>query len=284
MATNEFTRQQEPKQVEDSFSEENKSQNSLKQHNEEIKTMAVNQTRIENPTHSKAEVVQRIIFARYLNNKFSNKEDWKRVLWTANFCAQGIKLWACMSYQGAGKIRQVDLELSPNDFPPPNYKTEYYLKVLRSEATEVLKAHNIPKSHCILQTDPNCTDDEVFAWIHAKKTPVGGCIFGWPDNSMDLHPMTGMIALFKKNLPDLKDMSKARQAHAITSVWDTMPKREAKKSIDKMPYRLNAVLKSNGQAISQPYSTYCLEPDELLQYKNEFVNNKGFKVLYSGFP
>ncbi|KAG2204376.1 hypothetical protein INT46_001543 [Mucor plumbeus] len=270
-------------EVEDNSNKENKSQNSLKQHNQEVKTMAVNLARIQNPTHSKTEAVQRIIFARYLNSKFSNKEDWKRVVWIANFRIHDIKLWACMTYQGVGKIRQVDLESSRNDFPPPNHKTKDYLKILRSDIIKVLKEYNIPKGHCILQTDPNCTDDEAFAWIHAKRNPVGGCIFGWPGNSMDLHPMTEIIELFKKNLPDLKDMNKGDQSHAITSVWDAIPKKEAKKSIDKMPYRLNAVLENNGQAIYQLYHTYCLEPDEFIQYKKENDNHTRIRVISLGF-
>ncbi|GAN01620.1 hypothetical protein MAM1_0010d01054 [Mucor ambiguus] len=220
-------------------------------------------------THTKFEALQRTIFANYLAKRFSKKADWKKVVWATSFRVKSTKLWACMYYNGVGGIRELDFEWSSGDFNPPNYKTVAYAKVLNSEINRVFTQYKQNKQEAILQTDPNCTDGLGYKRIHDKKKPLGGFIFGWPSKSMDLHPMTPIVQQFKERLPDLDDLSKADKSKAIKTAWEAVLKREITKSIDRMPQRLNAVPKRQGQAIDDDYYTYCLDPSEYQQYRME---------------
>ncbi|KAF1797949.1 hypothetical protein V8B55DRAFT_1550270 [Mucor lusitanicus] len=217
-------------------------------------------------THTKFEALQRTIFANYLIKRFSNKADWKKVVWATSFRVKSTKLWACMYYGGVGGIREQDFEWDSGDFDPPNYKTEAYTKVLKSEINKIFTQHRQNKQEAILQTDPNCTDGAGYMWIHNEKKPLGGFIFGWPNKSMDLHPMTPIIQQFKQMLPDLEDLDKADKSKTIKDTWNAVSKKEITKSVDQMPHRLNTVLESQGQAIDDAYYTYCLDPSEYQEY------------------
>ncbi|KAL9548217.1 hypothetical protein MBANPS3_005798 [Mucor bainieri] len=220
-------------------------------------------------THTKFEALQRTVFANYLMKRFSNKVDWKKVVWATSFRVKDTKLWACMYHDGVAGIRELNFEWDSGDFDPPNYKTEAYTKVLKSEVNKVFTQHNQDKQEAILQTDPNCTDGAGYMWIHNKKKPLGGCIFGWPSKSMDLHPMTPIIQQFKETLPDLEGLEKAAKTEAIKATWEAMSSREITKSIDQMPHRLNAVLENQGQAIDDNYYTYCLDSGEYQEYSKK---------------
>ncbi|CEP09751.1 hypothetical protein [Parasitella parasitica] len=243
----------------------------------EVKVLVKIQPRLESPTHSNAEAVQRIIFARYLSNKFADHKDWKKVIWTSSFRINDRKVWACMSFGGVGKIREQNFEYSTDDFDPPNYKTIAYVKVLETDIMKTLIAQNMRKKDCILQTDPNCTDSDGFAWIHSRRNAIGSCIFGWPENSMDLHPMTPIINLLKEQLGDNPTWGN------IANVWNSIPVAQVKKSIERMPHRLNAVLQRQGQAIAKTYRTYCLTPEEYAMYLQHLNRFGGFTSIYSSF-
>lgn len=227
-------------------------------------------------SHTKFEALQRTVFANYLNKRFSNKADWKKVVWTTNFRVKSTKIWACMYYNGVGSIRELDFEWTSADFPPPNYKTVAYRKVLKSEVNKVFSVHKQNKQEAILQTDPNCTDGSGHAWIHNKKQPLGGWIFGWPNNSMGLHPMTPIIQQFKERVPDLDELDKADKSKAMEAAWKAISGKEITKSIDLMPSRLNAVLKRQGQAVDDTFHTYCLGPNEYQEYNERSKEYLGF--------
>jgi hypothetical protein len=218
--------------------------------------------------------VERRIFAR-IHNEFS-AQDWRQVIWNATFRINDLKFWACMTYKGLGSIVQADLEkkdrwetedererttglrtlctgifgrgfAKKTSYQEKQDRLKTYVDLLKNDITQMMKKQKLKRNQCIFQfleyIDYSGLD--ISEWINGDKQKFKSIIYGWPENSLDLHPIKPLVDLLQDRLRTEYSTNAEGEEFIKRTVeqWNNIPLEEAKKSIDETTARLEAVRK-----------------------------------------
>lgn len=226
----------------------------------------------EQMTLSFHQSVELRIFAR-IHSDFS-VQDWRQVIWNTTFRINGFKFWACMTYKGLGTIVQVDLEKkeswgvedekqrqrglisiftlgmdktkkTPVEEREDRLKT--YADLLKNDITQMIKKQKLKRAQCIFQFLEyiDYSNRSLKDWMYGSKQRFKSIIFGWPENSLDLHPMKPLVDILQAKLKTEYYTNAEGEAFIkrVVEQWNKIPLEEVKKSIDETAARLETVTK-----------------------------------------
>jgi hypothetical protein len=216
--------------------------------------------------------VERRIFAR-IHSEFSI-QDWKEVIWNTTFRINDLKFWACMTYKGLGSIVQIDLEkkerwetedekerrtglmtlftgrfagekVSKLPYEEKKDRLTAYVGLLKNDITQMMKRQKLKRNQCIFQFIEyiDYADWDISEWINGSKQKFKSIIYGWPENSLDLHPIKPLVDLLQAKLKTEYNTSAEGEkfVERVINQWNSIPLEQVKKSIDETTARLEAV-------------------------------------------
>ena len=155
---------------------------------------------------------------------------------TVKFGGGSLMVWGCMTTQGVGHMCKIDGRMD----------AELYTTILQDDLLKTVEFYGLDQEELIFQqdNDPKHTSHKARKWFQDNQINV----LKWPAQSPDLNPIEHLWNHLKRQLNAYE--TPASGIHElwdrVQAEWETIPREVCVGLIERMPRRVQAVIKAKG--------------------------------------